>query len=65
MYLSMNMFLSLSPKHSETYPLSFLQSPKEITKINTTDHAVDGFLNGWVGDVVNQLLSYRGDGYGY
>jgi len=43
---------SPSPKHSETYPLFFVQSHKRHNKNDTTDHTIDCWPSGGVGSGV-------------
>lgn len=63
MYLSVSMFLfHCLPNIQKLICSSFYSHIKELTKITTTDHTIDCWLSGRVGDVMNQTLSYRGDG---
>ena len=65
-YLCVSMFLfHCLPNMQKLITSSFYSHMKEIAKITTTCHiVVDHLLSGCVGDVMNQSLSYRGDGCG-
>jgi hypothetical protein len=54
-YLSVSMFLfHCLPNIQKFIHSSLYNHIKEITKITTTDHTIDCWLNGRVGDVRNQ-----------